>query len=105
MLLSFFDSYYPLFPPAPGVNVDFTHFDKSVSIHSEATHVFSLSCRYQLPITPDIVITPSKFAPWACVSAILLIPLASVLLLQDAGNNVISVNPGKLTKGLSAGTY
>ena len=42
-----------------------------------------------LPCTPDIVITPSRFAPFA----------------TDIGNDVLAINCGHLTKKAAGGTY
>ncbi|KAJ6654258.1 hypothetical protein lerEdw1_007355 [Lerista edwardsae] len=65
-------SYYPLYPPAEEMNVDFESF-----------------CLYApLPVTPDVLITPSDLRYF----------IKDIL-------GCICVNPGRLTKGQVGGTY
>lgn len=45
-----FHSYYPLFPPEEGVNFDFAHIDNVA-----------------MPITPDVLLLPSKLRYFAKV--------------------------------------
>jgi len=64
-------SYYPLFPPGEGVNFDYAHIDNTA-----------------MPITPDVLLLPSKLRYFA----------------KDV-NGTLVVNPGRLTKFRSGGTY
>lgn len=67
-------SFYPLFPPPPdgqGGQLDFRH----------AEH-------WRLPVTPDVLLLPSKLAPFA----------------KDVMGS-LCLNPGALTKATSGGTY
>lgn len=65
-------SYYPLFPPKEGDNIEFTHYDK-----------------LSLPVTPDILLLPSRFKYFA----------------SDIGHECVCVNPASLAKGAAGGTY
>uniref|UniRef100_A0A8D2JHW4 DNA polymerase alpha subunit B n=1 Tax=Varanus komodoensis TaxID=61221 RepID=A0A8D2JHW4_VARKO len=65
-------SYYPLYPPAEEMNIDFEHF-----------YQYTL-----LPVTPDILITPSDLKYF----------IKDVL-------GCVCINPGRLTKGQVGGTY
>ncbi|KAK1150948.1 DNA polymerase alpha subunit B [Acipenser oxyrinchus oxyrinchus] len=65
-------SYYPLYPPAEEMNVDYEQFQAYA----------------QLPVTPDIFITPSELR----------------YFIKDV-IGCVCVNPGRLTKGQVGGTY
>ncbi|KAL3812165.1 hypothetical protein ACHAXA_000934 [Cyclostephanos tholiformis] len=71
-------SYYPLFPPAPGVPLDMTK-----------------SREWEIPIRPDVLIVPSRLAPFA----------KPVSYGNISNGMTLVVNPGELTKGSSGGTY
>jgi DNA polymerase alpha subunit B len=64
-------SYYPLFPAAKGACLDLTQQEL-----------------WEMPVQPDILITPSKLNPFA----------------KEIMNSVV-VNPGALTKNTTGGTY
>lgn len=65
-------SYYPVFPPKEGDNIEFTHYDK-----------------LSLPVTPDILLLPSRFKYFA----------------SDIGHECVCVNPASLAKASAGGTY
>ncbi|XP_072737461.1 DNA polymerase alpha subunit B [Ciconia boyciana] len=65
-------SYYPLYPPSEELNVDYESFYSYAS----------------LPVTPDILITPSELRYF----------IKDVL-------GCVCINPGRLTKGQVGGTY
>ncbi|KGL97230.1 DNA polymerase alpha subunit B, partial [Charadrius vociferus] len=65
-------SYYPLYPPSEELNVDYESFYSYAS----------------LPVTPDILVTPSELRYF----------VKDVL-------GCVCVNPGRLTKGQVGGTY
>ena len=71
-------SYYPLFPPAVGMMLDTT-----------------LAQRLQLPATPDVLVLPSDLNSFA--------KLATAGAAQMG--STVCVNPGRLTKGSSGGTF
>ena len=66
-------SYYPLFPAAVGTNLDLKHMDQ-----------------WKMPCAPDLLILPSKLAPFA----------RTVL-----NNSTVVVNPGHLARERMGGTY
>ena len=66
-------SYYPLFPAPKGLN--------SLDL--------SKSTEWEMPVQPDILITPSKLASFA----------------RKVMDSTIVVNPGELTKNTTGGTY
>jgi DNA polymerase alpha subunit B len=65
-------NYYPLFPPHASVNVDYKFMD-----------------RMQMPVKPDLLVLPSKLAPFARVVA----------------ESTVVVNPGHLVRGTTGGTF
>ncbi|XP_077185336.1 DNA polymerase alpha subunit B [Paroedura picta] len=65
-------SYYPLYPPAEEINIDYENFYHYA----------------QLPVTPDVLITPSDLRYF----------IKDIL-------GCICMNPGRLTKGQVGGTY
>nr|XP_056708837.1 DNA polymerase alpha subunit B [Euleptes europaea] len=65
-------SYYPLYPPAEEINIDYEKFYHYA----------------QLPVTPDVLITPSDLRYF----------IKDIL-------GCICMNPGRLTKGQVGGTY
>ncbi|PUZ72199.1 hypothetical protein GQ55_2G374400 [Panicum hallii var. hallii] len=74
-------SYYPLYPPAGGVPLDF-------SLANEALEISS---------TPDVLLLPSDLAPFA-----------KVLSLGEGSDDqkpFICLNPGRLAKGIGGGTF
>ncbi|CAL8467288.1 g6825 [Coccomyxa elongata] len=97
-------SYFPLYPPAPGSMLD-----------------ASLGAELDLPCTPDILILPSDLAPFAKLVAAESPAKSGVA--ADAANtdalaggdvgtrqrlvmgNVVCVNPGRLAKDKSGGTF
>jgi DNA polymerase alpha subunit B len=64
-------SYAPVFPPPDNINVDLRHIDK-----------------FKMPVTPDVLLIPSKLAPFA---------------KEIQGSLVI--NSGTLSKGSTGGTF
>jgi DNA polymerase alpha subunit B len=72
-------SFYPLFPAPHAVNVDHT-----------------LEARLQFPVTPDVLIVPSKLKRFAAT-------LGEGDCHPD--DEVVCVNPATLAKGMSGGTY
>jgi DNA polymerase alpha subunit B len=65
----------------------------------------SMARALDMPCTPDILVVPSELAPFAK-----LLPLPPSRLgagdgTADAAATVVCVNPGKLTKGTSGGTF
>ncbi|GAB2297771.1 hypothetical protein Dimus_031857 [Dionaea muscipula] len=77
-------SFYPLYPPAEGVPLDF-------SIAPEALDIVSV---------PDILILPSDLSPFIKV----LSPKGKDELMKQP-TNCICVNPGRLAKGVGGGTF
>ncbi|XP_062204477.1 uncharacterized protein LOC133906549 [Phragmites australis] len=74
-------SYYPLYPPAAGVPLDF-------SLAKEALDISS---------APDVLLLPSDLAPFV-----------KVLPLDEGSEDqkrFICVNPGRLAKGIGGGTF
>mmetsp|Transcript_50731 Transcript_50731/g.99400 ORF Transcript_50731/g.99400 Transcript_50731/m.99400 type:complete len:686 (-) Transcript_50731:116-2173(-) len=69
-------SYYPLFPGELGSNVDYTHADK-----------------IQMPVTPDVLILPSRMKYFA----------HEMDKSKTAG--AVCLNPASLAKGSAGGTY
>ncbi|XP_020107295.1 DNA polymerase alpha subunit B [Ananas comosus] len=74
-------SYYPLYPPAVGVPLDF-------SLAPEALEI--------LP-SPDVLLLPSDLAPF--------IKLLSVREGNEEEKRCMCVNPGRLAKGIGGGTF
>lgn len=66
-------SYYPLFPAPKGM----------------ASLDLARSTQWEMPVQPDILITPSKLASFA----------------RKVSDSTIVVNPGELTKNTTGGTY
>ena len=82
-------SFYPLYPPAPGVMLDTTRAAQ-LAMHSR----------------PDILLLPSDLAPWLKVtpaSCSVLPPTSASMDKQDTA--VLSINPGRAVKGSSGGTH
>ncbi|XP_073012947.1 uncharacterized protein [Typha latifolia] len=73
-------SYYPLYPPALGVPLDF-------SLAPEAL---------EIPSIPDVLVLPSDLAPFV-----------KVLSLGEGNEDkrCLCVNPGRLAKGIGGGTF
>lgn len=65
-------SYYPLFPAAKGASMDLAKMKE-----------------WEMPVQPDILITPSKLTNFA----------------RKVLDTTVVVNPGHLTKGTAGGTY
>ena len=93
-------SYFPLYPPAPGSMLD-----------------ASLGLELDLPCTPDVLILPSDLAPFAKLVAAdkparsgnadtsgTANPSAAAAERLVMGN-VVCVNPGRLAKDKSGGTF
>ncbi|XP_066358265.1 uncharacterized protein [Miscanthus floridulus] len=74
-------SYYPLYPPAAGVPLDF-------SLAKEALEISS---------APDVLILPSDLAPF--------VKVLSLGEGSDVQKRFICVNPGRLAKGIGGGTF
>ncbi|XP_074295902.1 uncharacterized protein LOC141623669 [Silene latifolia] len=74
-------SFYPLYPPAEGVPLDF-------SVAPEALNI---------PSTPQVLVVPSDLAPFVKV-------LSLNNEAQDAAK-CLCVNPGRLAKGIGGGTF
>lgn len=97
-------SYFPLYPPAPGSMLD-----------------ASLGAELDLPCTPDILILPSDLAPFAKLvaaespakpGAAADAATTDALAGGDVSKrqrlvmgNVVCVNPGRLAKDKSGGTF
>jgi DNA polymerase alpha subunit B len=82
-------SFYPLYPAAPGACLDTT---------SDAA--------LALPRLPDLLLLPSDLAPFAkVVPACGPYPGCAVPGAEPAAAAVLAVNPGRLVKGSSGGTY
>ncbi len=87
-------SYYPLYPPASGSLLDC----------SQASNL-------QLPLTPDILLLPSDLNPFAKLVPVPAPPPqgadtdAHPLGAVQTVNQVVCVNPGRLTKGAGGGTF
>ena len=64
-------SYFPVFPAPDNVNMDLRHIDK-----------------FKMPVTPDILLVPSKLAPFA----------------KDVVGSLV-INPGSLAKSTTGGTF
>lgn len=74
-------SYYPLYPPAAGVPMDF-------SLAKEA---------FEISSPPDVLLLPSDLAPFV-----------KVLSLNEGAEEqkwFVCVNPGRLAKGIGGGTF
>uniref|UniRef100_A0AAY4E368 DNA polymerase alpha subunit B n=1 Tax=Denticeps clupeoides TaxID=299321 RepID=A0AAY4E368_9TELE len=78
-------SYYPLYPPAEEVNMDYEKFQSYG----------------HMPINPDVLVVPSELRYFIKVTReyCLMILLLSVL------SGCVCLNPGRLTKGQVGGTY
>jgi len=74
-------SYYPLYPPAGGVPLDF-------SLAKEALEISS---------TPDVLLLPSDLAPF--------VKVLSLGEGSDDQKQFICLNPGRLAKGIGGGTF
>ncbi|KAE8770137.1 DNA polymerase alpha subunit B [Hordeum vulgare] len=74
-------SYYPLYPPAAGVPMDF-------SLAKEAL---------EIPSAPDVLLLPSDLAP--------SVKVLSVNEDTEEQKRFICVNPGRLAKGIGGGTF
>uniref|UniRef100_N1R461 DNA polymerase alpha subunit B n=1 Tax=Aegilops tauschii TaxID=37682 RepID=N1R461_AEGTA len=74
-------SYYPLYPPAAGVPMDF-------SLAKEAL---------EIPSAPDVLLLPSDLAP--------SVKVLSVNEDTEEHKRFICVNPGRLSKGIGGGTF
>ena len=85
-----------MYPPAPGALLD-----------------SSIAHRLHLPLTPDILLLPSDLNPFAKLLPLPLAPpqdadpaLQNVGAVgSDGAGQVVCVNPGRLTKGISGGTF
>jgi len=71
-------SYYPMFPPAPGTMLDSTR-----------------CATLKLPLAPDVLVLPSDLNGFAK-----LIPPCS-----PGGTPTVCINPGRVSKGSSGGTF
>ncbi|DBB04040.1 TPA: DNA polymerase alpha subunit B [Trebouxia sp. C0004] len=87
-------SYYPMYPPAPGSLLDC----------SQASNL-------QLPVTPDVLLLPSDLNPFAKLVSLPAPPPKGAhtdaypsSAVQTAGQ-VVCVNPGRLAKGAGGGTF
>ena len=71
----------------------------------------SLAANLQLPVTPDILLLPSDLNPFAKLLPLPKGPPQGTDLASAAPNaaqtdaQVVYVNPGRLTKGASGGTF
>ncbi|CAN6301501.1 unnamed protein product [Urochloa humidicola] len=74
-------SYYPLYPPAAGVPLDF-------SLAKEALEISS---------APDVLLLPSDLAPF--------VKVLSLGEGSDYQKKLICMNPGRLSKGIGGGTF
>ncbi|CAL4911022.1 unnamed protein product [Urochloa decumbens] len=74
-------SYYPLYPPAAGVPLDF-------SLAKEALEISSV---------PDVLLLPSDLAPF--------VKVLSLREGSDDQKKFICMNPGRLSKGIGGGTF
>lgn len=74
-------SYYPLYPPAAGVPLDFSLAKESLEISS----------------APDVLLLPSDLAPF--------VKVLSLGEGSDDQKRFICVNPGRLAKGIGGGTF
>ncbi|VAI79658.1 unnamed protein product [Triticum turgidum subsp. durum] len=75
------ERYYPLYPPAAGVPMDF-------SLAKEAL---------EIPSAPDVLLLPSDLAP--------SVKVLSVNEDTEEHKRFICVNPGRLSKGIGGGTF
>ncbi|KAL3690758.1 hypothetical protein R1sor_004409 [Riccia sorocarpa] len=93
-------SFYPLFPPPQGTCYDLSLTPEAVSVNQ----------------IPDILILPSDLAPFVKVLALPSSPqLASgadesggresIPLKEEQQRKCVCINPGRLTKGSSGGTF
>jgi DNA polymerase alpha subunit B len=90
-------SYFPMFPPPATVPLD-------------TARAYGL----ELPCTPHVLVTPSDLAPFAKVTAVAQ-PTLEAPQEAEGGEkmevepaapiNVVAINPGRLTKGTTAGTF
>ncbi len=83
-------SFYPLFPPPLGACLDTSHYSS-----------------LRLVASPDLLLLPSNLAPFAK-----LLPLGAGKLpgapsepLPGVPEATVVVNPGRLAKGVSGGTF
>ncbi|XP_039798730.1 DNA polymerase alpha subunit B-like isoform X2 [Panicum virgatum] len=74
-------SYYPLYPPAAGVPLNF-------SLAKEAL---------EISLTPDVLLLPSDLAPF--------VKVLSLGEGRDDQKQFICLNPGRLAKGIGGGTF
>jgi DNA polymerase alpha subunit B len=88
-------TYFPMFPPPASIPMD-----------------TSRGYGLELPCTPNVLVAPSDLAPFAKVVAIAQPALAAVESVDAAmteatasNSNVICINPGRVTKGTTAGTF
>jgi DNA polymerase alpha subunit B len=98
-------TYFPMFPPPAHIPMD-----------------TSRGYGLELPCTPNILVAPSDLAPFAKVVAIshpdALVAENNETPVQENGNadaamteaaaassNVVCINPGRVTKGTTAGTF
>jgi len=81
-----------MFPPSEGTPLD-------------TTRGYAL----ELPCTPNILIAPSDVAPFAKATPLeqraTLTTEEDALIASDSATKVICINPGRLAKGTSAGTF
>ena len=85
-------SYFPMFPPPTSVPLD-----------------TSLGYGLDLPCTPHVLVTPSDLAPFAKITSITQPVLGGANMEEEntaiKETNVVCINPGRLTKGATAGTF
>eukprot|EP00887_Chlorella_sp_A99_P006184 scaffold3.g6184.t1 len=78
-------SYFPMFPPPPGACLD-----------------ASKAAALDMPCTPDLLVVPSSLAPFAR-----LVPVAVGGLADppQPDGDIVVVNPGRLARGSTGGTF
>lgn len=84
-------SYYPMYPPAENIALD-----------------VGLSDALELVALPEILLTPSELAAFAKPTTIQSGKLESEHSGKECAENseeVMCINPGRLTKGSTAGTF
>ena len=86
-------SFYPVFPPPLGACLDTSHYSA-----------------LQLPASPDVLLLPSNLAPFAKLLSLEVAAggqsAASLSAVNpSAAVAVVAVNPGRLAKGVSGGTF
>lgn len=85
-------SYYPMFPTSANVCLDVTHPES-----------------FDMVGLPEIVLTPSDLAPFAKQATVndLRVNLDDEVspVQTTASHNIVCVNPGRATKGATAGTF